>query len=104
MSEAQIKKQILKVLKEQGGFWRKIHGGPFQESGLPDIIGCYQGKFIGLEIKKPGEEATPLQLHVLDEIKKNKGLAAIVESVQDVLILLSPVWMLNDPERFNEHL
>jgi len=96
MSEAQIVKKILKALRKRGGFWRKIHGGPFQESGLPDIIGCWEGKFIAFEVKRPGEEATPLQLHVLDEIHKNRGLVAIVESVEDVLIQITPLWRTDE--------
>lgn len=99
MSESRIVRKILKTLKKRGGFWRKIHGGPFQESGLPDIIGCYQGKFVGFEVKQPGEDASPIQLHVLDEIHKSGGHAAIVESVEDVLILLFTIWGFDEQGR-----
>jgi len=99
MSEKQIVKGILKVLREQGGWWIKTHGGPFQESGLPDIIGSLYGKFVGIEVKKPGETTSEIQKHVIKEIhEKGEGHVAIVESVEEVLIFLSPIWM-NHNER-----
>ena len=94
MSEARLVKKILKVLREQGGWWVKTHGGPFQESGLPDIIGSLYGKFVGIEVKKPGETTSEIQKHVINQIVlKGEGKVAVVTSVQDVLIFLSPMWM-----------
>ena len=58
ITESQITAKILSQLKRLGGFWYKTHGGPFQVRGLPDIIGCYQGAFYGLEVKVPGRENT----------------------------------------------
>lgn len=97
MSETRLVKTILKVLREQGGWWIKTHGGPFQQSGLPDIIGSLHGRFVGLEVKKPGEEASEIQKHVMKEIKeKGEGVVKVVTSVEDVLHLLSPIWMVHD--------
>ena len=94
MSEARLVKGILKVLREQGGWWIKTHGGPFQQSGLPDIIGSLHGKFVGLEVKKPGETTSEIQKHVISQIiMKGEGKVAVVTSIQDVLIFLSPIWM-----------
>jgi len=97
MSETRLVKTILKVLREQGGWWIKTHGGPFQERGLPDILGCFNGRFIGIEVKKPGEEASLIQKYVMKEIEeKGGGITKVVTSVQEVLILLSPIWMAYD--------
>ena len=100
MSETQLVKKILKVLREQGGWWIKTHGGPFQQSGLPDIIGSLHGKFIGLEVKKPGKVTSKIQKHVINQIfLKGGGKVAVVTSVQDVLIFLSPIWMNHDERK-----
>ena len=99
MSETRIVKGILKALKEQGGWWTKTHGGPFQESGLPDIIGSLHGKFVGIEVKKPGETTSEIQKHVMNQIViKGGGKVAVVTSIQEVLIFLSPIWMDHERE------
>ena len=41
-------------------FWKE-HGGPYGTSGIPDIICCYKGRFLGLEVKLPGGKLTALQ-------------------------------------------
>ena len=45
-------------------FWKES-GGPYGTSGVPDIICCYKGRFLGLEAKLPGGRLTPLQLSLI---------------------------------------
>ena len=64
-------------------FWKE-HGGPYGASGVPDIICCYKGRFLGLEAKLPGSRLTPLQRRALEKINRAGGIARRVESVEDV--------------------
>ena len=66
----------------------KTHGGPFQRRGLPDIIGCIHGCFVGLEVKIPGRELDPLQQYTLGLIRKSGGIAGTAVSVPQTLSLL----------------
>jgi len=56
-------------------------------AGLPDIIGCVQGRFIGIEVKRPEriDRVTPLQQAILDEITRNGGLAFVASDPQSVI-------------------
>lgn len=47
----------------------------FGTSGVPDIIGCYRGRFFGVEVKRPGKMATPIQLRRMAEIELKGGIA-----------------------------
>lgn len=78
--------RLLKVLRGRGAFAEKIHGGNLQRRGLPDIIVCYGGYFMGLEVKrKDGEQPTPLQRHVLDEITVNGyGYSGVIYSEEQL--------------------
>lgn len=79
-SEKAIVKKIRKALQRSvGGFWFKVHGGPFQMAGLPDLLGCVQGRFIGIEVKRPSRmtNVSPLQQRVIQEINLNGGLAIV---------------------------
>lgn len=89
--ESDLVKKIIKRLKiHRGGFWVKIHGGLWQMVGLPDIIGCHRGKFIGLEVKLPGKDSTltARQGYVLKSIKREGGTAEVVTSVDQALGLI----------------
>ena len=54
-------------------FWKE-HGGPYGTSGVPDIICCYKGRFLGLEAKLPGGRLTELQKRALEKINRAGGI------------------------------
>jgi hypothetical protein len=89
--EAPITKKIQRKLKAMGAFQYKTHGAADQRRGLPDIICCYQGYFVGLEVKRPGRRATPLQAFTLEQIRQAGGIAGVVHSVEEALELLQSV-------------
>lgn len=76
-------KRYLRTLGEDVFFWKE-HGGPYGSSGVPDIICCYKGRFLGLEAKLPGGRLTALQTRALEKINRAGGIARRVESVEDV--------------------
>ena len=54
-------------------------------TGSPDIIGIVAGRFIGLEAKEPGKNATPEQEDFMADIRAAGGYTAVVRSVKDAL-------------------
>jgi len=82
--EKAIVNAILRLLRSHAAFAEKIHGSAMQRAGLPDIMGCHRGQFFGLEVKRPGQDATDLQLEVLREISASGGISAVVRSVDEV--------------------
>ena len=53
MLEREIVAAIKKYLSSLGSdvfFWKE-HGGPYGCAGVPDVICCYKGRFIGLECR-----------------------------------------------------
>ena len=69
-------------------FWKE-HGGPYGTSGIPDIICCYKGRFLGLEAKLPGGNLTALQRRALDKINAAGGIGRRVENVEDVKAVIA---------------
>ncbi|MGX8705639.1 MAG: VRR-NUC domain-containing protein [bacterium] len=69
-------------------FWKE-HGGPYGTSGIPDIICCYKGRFLGLEAKLPGGKLTALQRRALDKINAAGGIGRRVETVDDVKAVIA---------------
>jgi hypothetical protein len=63
----------------------KIHGGPYQESGIPDMVGCYQGRFIGIELKIEGNVPTEKQKDHLRRIEISGGIQGVAYSVAEAV-------------------
>ena len=88
--ESRLKCRIKQALqREVGGKWIAIHGGPFQEAGLPDLIGCVEGFFIAIEIKIGRKRPTPLQQEQINDIKSKGGIAICVNSVESALKIIT---------------
>ena len=79
------------VQRELGGFWVKVHGGPFQMVGLPDLVGCCKGRFIGLEVKMPERAGTltPIQAAIIRKINEAGGIAGMVTSPGEAIELIN---------------
>lgn len=58
------------------------------EHGIPDIIACYKGRFIGIEAKEPGNKPSELQLAHGRQIKKAGGIFGVCYSLDDVKKLI----------------
>jgi Holliday junction resolvase len=76
--EAKVKKRVVSILKEHGAYFFYPVTGGYGRSGVPDIVACWQGRFIGIECKAGDNLPTPLQQKNLEEIKKSGGVAMVI--------------------------
>ncbi|MBY6918158.1 VRR-NUC domain-containing protein [Clostridium botulinum] len=67
-----------KMTIPQVGWFFKHWAGPYSVAGIPDIICCIKGRFVGLEVKAEGGHPSPLQLRTVDLINESGGVALIV--------------------------
>ena len=77
--EKKVKTKVSKILKENGVYYFYPVTSGYGSSGVPDIVGCYNGKFFGIECKAKGNKPTPLQQKNLQDITKNGGIAMVVD-------------------------
>ena len=75
--EGKVKKKIVAYLKEIGAYYFFPATGGYGKSGVPDIVGCYKGKFFGIEVKAGKNTATELQKMQLKLIADAGGLATV---------------------------
>lgn len=89
--EGKLVVKIKELVVKAGGRPFKIHGSDegYQEIGIPDLLVCLKGNFVGIEVKQPGAKLRPAQRVVLHEIHKAGGIAAVVETVGQAAVLLS---------------
>ena len=101
-SERAVVKAILAYLNAiPGCLARKRWGGGLGVAGDPDIDACLRGRSVQLEVKRPGERPTPLQLKRLEEWRRAGAVVGVVTSVAATKTLLEENSLLtrtNAPE------
>ena len=76
--EAKVKKKVTSILKELRAYYFYPVTGGYGSSGVPDIVGCHNGRFFGIECKAGTNKPTPLQQKNLDAIKAMGGIALLI--------------------------
>lgn len=82
MRERTIVSAVRRMLTARGCWSMKTHGSEVA-GGHSDIYACCRGRFVALEVKRPGQTATALQTYVLDDIARSGGISATVHSVAE---------------------
>lgn len=81
-----MRKIIAALRREVGGWWFKVWGGPFQQAGIPDIVGCCRGLFFALEVKVGRNKLEKIQIETIERIREDgEGIATEVRSVEQAL-------------------
>ena len=77
-------------MKELGAYYFYPVTGGWGSSGVPDIVGCYEGLFFGIECKAGKNKPTKLQDLNLRQIDRAGGIALVVneDNVADVAATL----------------
>ena len=76
--EAKVKKKVVQLLKQYKAYFFYPVTGGYGHSGVPDIIVCYKGRFIGIECKAGNNKPTALQEKNLRDIELADGISMVV--------------------------
>jgi Holliday junction resolvase len=76
--EAKVKAKVVAELKRLGAYHFYPVTGGFGSSGVPDIVGCVNGQFFGIECKAGKGKPTALQIMNLKRIREAGGVALII--------------------------
>jgi len=84
--EKRVKEKVVAILKSEEVyyFFPATHG--YGRSGVPDIVCCVGGKFLGIECKAGTNKPTALQVRELEHIRAAGGVAIVTneENWEDV--------------------
>lgn len=76
--ESKTKKKVVDLLKGIGAYYFFPVTGGFGRSGVPDIVACVNGRFVGIECKAGSNKPTALQQHNLDAIAGAGGISYVI--------------------------
>jgi len=90
--EGKIQKDVMNYLRGAPfSNFAKIAQGPWSKGGVVDIVGCYYGRSLVMEVKRGSTEPTALQSEYLNDNVRARGFSAVVRSVADVKEVLRRV-------------
>lgn len=77
MKEQDIQRKIIKYLESVGAYVVKVVAS--NKSGTPDILACYRGIFLAIEVKRPETKTnvSELQEYNIKKIKEAGGIAIV---------------------------
>ena len=88
MTEQQLQSRILHYLNAKGAYNVKVITA--SKAGVPDILCCYKGQFIGIEVKVGRNKPSALQEYNLKAIEQAGGIGILAYSIEDVVLSIRP--------------
>lgn len=84
--EKKVKTKVVAILKEFGAYYFYASTGGYGSSGVPDIVCCYKGRFVGIECKAGKGKTTALQEKNIAQIITQGGLAMVIneDNIEEV--------------------
>ncbi len=90
--EKNITRAIMKRLRSEGAWIMKVHGSAYQTAGIPDIIGCYNGRMFAIEVKAPGKRPTLLQQETMMDLVRHGAAVGVATSVDEAMNIFDIVY------------
>ena len=83
--EQEIQDKIMDYIKSIGGLPVKFNNiGIYAKAGVSDILACIRGRFVAIEVKKPGNKPSALQENFINAINSIGGFAFWADNLEDV--------------------
>lgn len=94
--EGAVKAKCVAQLKALGAYYFYPIGSAYMASGVPDIVVCYRGLFIGIECKAGKNKPTALQEKNLNDIRIAGGLPLVINETN---VGMLTQWLLDHAQR-----
>lgn len=90
MKESQFSREVTTYLERKGAIINNQTGGMFSKVGVSDLLVCYKGYFIALELKVGSYQPDQLQISYLQKVREAGGFGLILrDTLQELMVLLS---------------
>lgn len=77
-AEKNFENKVKLFLSEQGCWTLKTWSNGVQRAGVPDLLVCCNGNFVGVELKAPNGKVSEIQKWNLNKIKESGGYAILL--------------------------
>lgn len=77
-AEKNFENRLKKFLEDEGCWFVKFFANAYTKSGIPDILCCCNGYFVGIEVKAQNGKPSELQKMNIKKINMINGFAVIL--------------------------
>ena len=88
--ERDVKEKVKAMLNRYGAYWFMPATAGYGRSGVPDLVGCINGKFFAVECKYGTNKPSALQSAEIFKIQSRKGVASVINETN---LDLLEVWL-----------
>lgn len=94
--EKKFELKIRKFLDGIGAWTLKTYSNGVQRAGVPDLLCCVNGYFVGIEVKSEKGKPSALQIWNIEKIREAGGVAIVLypdgfEDFKSLMVKLSEV-------------
>jgi len=91
--EKKVKNRVIAILKDRDAYYFYPVTSGFGASGVPDIIVCYFGWFIGIECKAGKNTLSALQRQNIARINAARGITLVIneDNIHEVTEILDKI-------------
>lgn len=76
--EKTFENKVKDYLTKKGAWFVKFFANRMTKEGIPDILACVNGYFVGIEVKAQNGEPSKLQLYHCEKIRAAGGFAFVL--------------------------
>lgn len=77
-SEKQFETEVKEFLNQRGCWYLKTWSNGIQRKGIPDLLICCNGLFLGVELKAMNGKPSDLQKREIKRIRKSNGIGIVL--------------------------
>ena len=76
--EKTFENKVKKYLDSRGAWYVKYFANAYTKRGVPDVLACVNGYFVGVEVKAPDGKPSELQIYNVRAINAAGGFAFVL--------------------------
>ena len=94
-AEKNFENRVKKFLDDEGCWLVKFFANAYTKSGIPDVLVCCNGYFVGVELKAPKGKPSALQRWNRKKIHESRGFSVILYPM-DFDLFKQMIWFLKE--------
>lgn len=76
--EKTFENKVKAFIEQEGGWQVKFFANRMTKEGIPDILACINGQFVGIEVKAQNGKPSKLQIYTCKKINAAGGCAFVL--------------------------
>ena len=97
-AEKSFENRLKRFLEDEGCWFVKFFANAYTKSGIPDLLVCCNGYFVGVEVKAPNGKPSELQKWNINKIYGSGGIGVILYPDQFKLFQYMIKFLCDDKE------